>query len=101
MCAYWSICANKNEYGICMLQEFAPSDEELLAYRKDEEWAPEKAKRILKQRVSTNKCSLNLLYGLNIVCLIIIILSVFLLFKVSKTICVKANKCLKSVWFEF
>ena len=37
----------------CILQEFAPSDEELLAYRKDEEWDPEKAKQILKQRVIT------------------------------------------------
>ena len=36
-----------------MLQEFAPSDEELLAYRKDEEWDPEKAKQIVQQKVHT------------------------------------------------
>jgi len=36
-----------------MLQEFAPSDEELLAYRKDEEWDPEKAKQIVQQKVRT------------------------------------------------
>ena len=33
------------------LQEFAPSDEELLAYRRGEEWDPEKAKELAKQKV--------------------------------------------------
>ena len=32
-------------------QEFAPSDDELLAYRRGEEWDPEKAKELAKQRV--------------------------------------------------
>ena len=32
-------------------QEFAPSDEELQAYRKGEEWDPEKAKLAAKQKV--------------------------------------------------
>jgi hypothetical protein len=42
-------------------QEFAPSDEEIQAYRKEEEWDPEKAKLAAKQKV---------LVGLGLLCLI-------------------------------
>jgi hypothetical protein len=41
-------------------QEFAPSDEEIQAYRKEEEWDPEKAKLAAKQKV---------LVGLGLLCL--------------------------------
>ena len=41
-------------------QEFAPSDEEIQAYRKGEEWDPEKAKLAAKQKV---------LVGLGLLCL--------------------------------
>lgn len=40
----------QNSFTLC-IQEFAPSDEELLAYRKDEAWDPEKAKQIAQLRV--------------------------------------------------
>ena len=37
-----------------MKQEFAPSDDELAAYRKGEEWDPEKAKELAKQKVQNS-----------------------------------------------
>ncbi|XP_053378681.1 sperm-associated antigen 7 homolog [Mercenaria mercenaria] len=36
----------QDRYAMIWKKEFAPSDEELLAYRRDEEWDPEKAKQI-------------------------------------------------------
>ncbi|KAL4221242.1 Sperm-associated antigen 7 [Mactra antiquata] len=40
----------QDRYVMIWKKEFAPSDEELLAYRRDEEWDPEKAKQILELR---------------------------------------------------
>lgn len=40
----------QDRYVMCWKKEFAPSDEELQAYRKGEEWDPEKAKLAAKQK---------------------------------------------------
>lgn len=40
----------QDRYVMLWKKEFAPSDDELLAYRKDEEWDPEKAKEIARKR---------------------------------------------------
>lgn len=40
----------QDRYVMIWKKEFAPSDEELLAYRRDEEWDPEKAKQIAQHR---------------------------------------------------
>ncbi|RUS73944.1 hypothetical protein EGW08_018282 [Elysia chlorotica] len=41
----------EDRYVMLWKKEFAPSDDELLAYRRGEEWDPEKAKELAKQRV--------------------------------------------------
>ncbi|CAG5124090.1 unnamed protein product [Candidula unifasciata] len=40
----------EDRYVMLWKKEFAPSDEEVLAYRKGEEWDPEKAKELSKQK---------------------------------------------------
>ena len=40
----------QDRYVMCWKKEFAPSDEEIQAYRKEEEWDPEKAKLAAKQK---------------------------------------------------
>ncbi|KAK3733372.1 hypothetical protein RRG08_004799 [Elysia crispata] len=40
----------EDRYVMLWKKEFAPSDEELLAYRRGEEWDPEKAKELAKQK---------------------------------------------------
>ncbi|CAL1532612.1 unnamed protein product [Lymnaea stagnalis] len=41
----------EDRYVMLWKKEFAPTDEELQAYRRGEEWDPEKAKELLKQKV--------------------------------------------------
>ena len=48
------------------VQEFAPSDEELLAYRRGEEWDPEKAKAMARLKVIG--CLFLLLFNLIYLC---------------------------------
>ena len=48
----WSVSGHFVSSLCFPVQEFAPSDEELAAYRKGEEWDPEKAKELLRMKVS-------------------------------------------------
>ncbi|ESO82348.1 hypothetical protein LOTGIDRAFT_95271, partial [Lottia gigantea] len=41
----------QDRYVMLWKKEFAPGDEELLAYRRGEEWDPEKAKQLAKEKV--------------------------------------------------
>ena len=45
------MCTSQHGFSVCRLQEFAPSDEELSAYRKGEDWDPEKAKELVRLKV--------------------------------------------------
>ena len=46
--------------GLLLIQEFAPQDEELLAYRKGEVYDPEKTKQQSKQKVCLFKVDITL-----------------------------------------